>query len=244
MGDDKNNWVIARQRGRIISGIILILVGSLFFARKLGMEFPDWIFSWPMFFIALGFYVGGKHNFSNPSWLILVALGSILMIERFYPSIQIHEFFWPVVLIAIGAFLIVKPRKNKYARWINAKEMANCVSSETNENRIEILAVMGGVKKVVLSKDFIGGEINCVMGGAEINLTQADILGTAVLEINNVFGGTKLLVPANWEVQSEVAVVLGGVEDKRSQHANNSLELKRLILKGNCIFGGIDIKSY
>ncbi len=245
MEEYKNNWAKAHQRGRIISGIILIIVGSLFFARKLGIEFPDWLFSWPMFFISLGFYVGGKHNFSNPSWLILVGLGSVLMLERFYPSIQIHEFFWPVVLIAIGAFLIVKPRRNRYARWMNAKEMANCMSSETNENKIEINAVMGGVKKVVLSKDFSGGEVNCVLGGAEINLTQADMLGTAVIEINNVFGGTKLVVPANWEVQSEVMVVLGGVEDKRPRVSDNlSANMKRLVLKGNCIFGGIDIKSY
>ncbi|MCF8253071.1 MAG: cell wall-active antibiotics response protein [Bacteroidia bacterium] len=251
--DDQNNSFEERHRkGRVLSGIILIIVGALFFARKLGVFFPDWLFSWPMFLVALGIYIGAKHNFKSPGWIFVTGFGLAFLTERFYPEIRIHEFFWPIFLIVMGAFIIFKPFR-KHRKWEKAYGGYNqqdytqgCgIATETNENKININAVMGGVKKIVLSKDFQGGEINCVMGGAEINLTQADINGKATLEINNVFGGTKLIVPANWNVDSDVMVVLGGVEDKRpvSRDTQNSQE-KTLLLTGSCVFGGIDIKSY
>ena len=47
------------------------------------------------------------------------------------------------------------------------------------------------------------------MGGAELNLMQADIHEQVFLEINNVFGGTKLIVPAHWYIKNEVSAVFG-----------------------------------
>lgn len=240
------------RRGSIIGGLILVITGALFFAKKLGVELPDWIFSWGMFFVTLGIYTGAKHNFRNPGFLILVAIGSALLIERIYPGMSISEFFWPGLLIVIGGFLIFKPyRKKRFLEGENYTTQyqnydSSCMqATETNENLVNITAIMGGVKKIVLSKDFKGGEINCVMGGAEVNFTQADIHGKASIEINNILGGTKLIVPANWEVISDAMVIMGGVEDKRPlmPDAQRAVE-KTLYIKGVCVFGGIDIKSY
>ena len=43
-----------------------------------------------------------------------------------------------------------------------------------------------------------------------------------------------------------MVAIFGGVEDKRPQLADTSTvnPNKVLVLKGTCIFGGIDIKSY
>ncbi len=239
-----------QKQGRIIGGLIFILVGSLVFARKLGVMLPDWLFTWPMFLIAIGFYVGAKHNFKNPSWLVMVSIGLVFLMERFFPDIRIHEFFWPILLIAIGVFVIIKPNRPKHNFGegfgkSGASGMDCYTPTETNENKIEITAIMGGVKRIVISKDFQGGEINCVMGGAEINLTQADIQGRTILEVNNILGGTKLVIPANWEVISEAMVVLGGIEDKRPMiNESQRTPEKVLVIKGACVFGGIDIRSY
>jgi predicted membrane protein len=80
-------------------------------------------------------------------------------------------------------------------------------------------------------------------GGTDLNLSQSDINGVAVLDLTQVFGGTKLIVPSNWKVQSEVVAVFGGLDDKRRDLANPDPN-KVLVLKGTCIFGGIDIKSF
>ena len=83
-----------------------------------------------------------------------------------------------------------------------------------------------------------------VFGGTELNLTQADIQGSAVLELTTIFGGTKLIVPSNWSVKSEAVTIFGGIEDKRQIAQVIEHPEKKLILKGTVIFGGIDIKSF
>ena len=51
-----------RYRGkgmpRIWSGLLLIIAGVLLLAYKMGAPVPDWIFTWPLLFIALGLLTG------------------------------------------------------------------------------------------------------------------------------------------------------------------------------------------
>jgi predicted membrane protein len=58
-----------------------------------------------------------------------------------------------------------------------------------------------------------------------------------------VFGGTKIIVPANWTVHSEMVAIFGGIEDKRPPQLNVAAE-KVLVIVGTSLFGGIDIKSF
>jgi predicted membrane protein len=110
---------------------------------------------------------------------------------------------------------------------------------------IEATTVIGSVKKNIISKNFKGGEITTVLGGAEINLSQADFEGTVTLEITNVLGGTVLYVPANWEIHSQVDSVLGSIEDKRIIQNNIVADKNKiLVIKGSVVMGGIEIKSY
>ncbi len=94
-----------------------------------------------------------------------------------------------------------------------------------------------------MTKDFKGGEINTVFGGNDLDFSQADINGKAVLEVNVVFGGIKLIVPPHCRIQSEVDCVFASVEDKRHD-TNEVAENKILVLKGAVAFGSIEIKSY
>ncbi|MGV3589929.1 MAG: LiaF transmembrane domain-containing protein [Adhaeribacter sp.] len=105
-------------------------------------------------------------------------------------------------------------------------------------------SVFGGVKKNIISKNFQGGEIVTFLGGAEINLSQADIQGRVILDVTQVLGGTKIIVPPHWDVISEVAAVFGGVEDKRFLQAGVIDHNKILIIRGTSLLGGIDIRSY
>ena len=81
------------------------------------------------------------------------------------------------------------------------------------------------------------------MGGSEINLSQADINGTVVIDITQIMGGTKLIVPPNWEIRSNITSVFGNVEDKRQKERIMNPE-KVLVIDGTSLFGGIEIKNY
>jgi hypothetical protein len=82
------------------------------------------------------------------------------------------------------------------------------------------------------------------MGGSEIDLTQADFQGRIKIDTTNIFGGTKLIVPPTWDVQSDMVAIFGGVDDKRQISGVKLDPNKVLILDGTCMFGGIEIKSY
>ena len=96
----------------------------------------------------------------------------------------------------------------------------------------------------MLSKQFRGGEIVSFMGGSEIDLTQADFTGRITIDTTNIFGGTKLIVPPTWDVQSDITTVFGGVDDKRPVQGVQPDPNKVLILDGTCLFGGIEIRSF
>jgi len=109
---------------------------------------------------------------------------------------------------------------------------------------IDITSFMGSAQRIVVSKNFRGGDITCFMGGAEINLTQADISGPVVIDMTAVMGGVKLIVPPNWEVKSEVNTIMGGVEDKRQVQGKIIDFNKVLVLKGTAFMGGIELRSF
>ena len=69
--------------------------------------------------------------------------------------------------------------------------------------------------------------------------------GRAVLDVTQIMGGTKIVVPSNWNVKSEMATaILGGIDDKRIIQPGSVDPNKVLIIKGTSILGGIDIRSY
>ncbi|HEY2648394.1 MAG TPA: DUF5668 domain-containing protein [Puia sp.] len=113
----------------------------------------------------------------------------------------------------------------------------------SSEDFIDATTILGGIHKNILSKNFKGGDITIFMGGAEINLSQADIQGTASLDITQIMGGTKIIIPPHWEVRSQLTSVFGNIEDKRTNIGHTDPN-KVLIIDGSSVFGGIEIRNY
>jgi predicted membrane protein len=116
--------------------------------------------------------------------------------------------------------------------------------NSTREDYIDATSVLGSTHRIVVSKNFKGGDITCFMGGAEIDMSQADINGTVVLDVTTIMGGAKLIVPTNWEVKPEITNVMGGVEDKRQVQGKIIDFNKVLVLKGTSFMGGIELRSF
>ncbi|MBS1563573.1 MAG: hypothetical protein JST39_04255, partial [Bacteroidetes bacterium] len=114
---------------------------------------------------------------------------------------------------------------------------------DNNEDFIDSVSVFGGVRKVIMSKNFRGGEATSFMGGTELDFSQADINGVVVLELTQVMGGAKLIVPGHWSIRNEVNAVLGGVDDKRQLNVTADPN-KTLVLKGTSFLGGLEISNF
>jgi predicted membrane protein len=223
--------------GRLWAGLIVVIVGLVFLAEALDVDVPDWLFSWKMLIIGIGLYVGAKQSFKPGGWLIPVAIGIVFIADEYIQDLYLKPYLIPAIIIGIGLYIIFKPKKGSQP-WKGA------VYTETNsESQWESVSIFGGNKNVI-SKDFRGGEMVTIFGGSELNMTQADINGVVTIEVVQIFGGTKLIVPANWKIRtSELVSIFGGTDDKRQLNANQD-DNKVLNLKGVSIFGGIDIRSY
>jgi predicted membrane protein len=234
--------------GRVFAGLIVILIGGLFLVREVGVNIPDWIFNWPMILIAIGVFIGVRHSFRGPAWFIMIALGTLFMVDDLVPDISLRNYIWPIALIAVGLIIIFRPkRSDRESRWRSRwEDKTTSNEPQSTDELLDSVNIFGGIKKNIISKNFRGGEVTTIFGGSELNLTQADVTGKIELEVTQIFGGIKLIVPPHWKIQSEELVsIFGGVDDKRPIQANPSYEdQKVLVLKGTNIFGGIDIKSY
>lgn len=253
-----------RNEGRVWVGIFILIIGGLLMARAAGvLHFPPWFFTWPMLLIGIGVLTGIRHRFRNIGWLFPVAIGGIFLADRISPDLAFRPYFWPALVIAIGLLIIFRPkgvhypRHNHRARWrdetIPRNENVTAPTTSSTyyasdydsdpSDKVDITAIFGGVKKNVISKNFRGGDVTAFMGGAEINLTQADFVGKASVDCFNMFGGTKLIIPPDWDIQSEVVAIFGGIDDKRPPMPHSEPR-KVLVLDGTCMFGGIEIKSF
>jgi hypothetical protein len=283
--------------GKLIVGLLLLVLGVGFLFDQLDFFFiPHWLFSFPVWVVIWGLYMGAKQNFRNSFWMVMVLVGSAWLLNEIFPDYHIHNLVWPMALIAFGIWLITRRKqqgtfkddkwgkkwKNEFdENWARKQYGANPVepiitpvtpvepltdesttnpagSTSTNippiggptnqaqyrgDDYLDAVSIFGGVKKIILSKDFKGGEIVNVFGGAELDFTQANIQGRVVIDITQIFGGTKIIVPSNWQVVSDLAAVFASVDDKRINRGPLDND-KILVLKGVSIFAGVDVRSY
>jgi predicted membrane protein len=145
----------------------------------------------------------------------------------------------------------------EYTEDHNAKRQQNTANAAANEQQnfsnsnydynqdvLNTTSIFSGVIKIVNSKNFKGGDIVTILGGADINLAQADMQSPAVIDLTVVMGGVKLIVPSDWEIKNNVTCLLGGVEERRPAIYPTTGEKKLLVLKGTVIMGGIDIRNF
>jgi len=241
------------NNGHIWTGAFLLVIGSVALAKSFGADLPAWLFTWQMLVIAIGLFIGFRHGFRSAGWFIPVLIGGAFLANEYFLDGQLRKHLWPLILIAIGIIFILRPRRMSCRdRWKarNTGDMAPVQpmaddASYSQDDFLDTTAIFGGTKKIILSKNFKGGDIVNVFGGSEINLAQADMINEATIEVTTIFGGATLVVPSNWSVKSEAVTIFGGIQDKRSiSPVSEAGPNKVLVIKGTVIFGGIEIKSF
>lgn len=227
-------------------GVFIIIIGVLFLAHTFEIPIPSWVLSWPMFIVGVGLLIGLNNKFRDWTWLIVTGIGCIFLVDKIAGyDVRMSSIIFPALLIALGIRMLRKPKAKRVHQFDEESgSFTELLKDESLDDRLELIAIFAGNKKIMVSKNFKGGEIVSVFGGNEINLSKCDINGRVKLEIVQVFGGTKLVVPANWKIQSEIVSVFGGLDDKRNLIDFNSDDSKVLVIEGVSILAGIDIRSF
>ncbi|WP_316806642.1 LiaF transmembrane domain-containing protein [Pedobacter agri] len=243
-----------KSSGRVLSGLVIIIIGLAFLLDNIGLNIPHWVFSFWTFLIALGIFIGVRRNFKGVGWLILILIGVYQTVDDMGFDFDVSKYALGFGLVIIGAFLILKPKdkksfkdnlKSEFGGEVGEDAKFNASDKNANSNDIiDVTAVFGGSNQTVYSKNFRGGDITTVFGGADIIMTQADFNDSVSLDVTAVFGGIKLIVPPNWAIKSNVSAIFGSVEDKRGHMLPIDQMQKTLILDGTVLFGGIEIKSF
>lgn len=259
--------------GIIIVGIgAILLAGRLGLDWLFPHWIFNWRNMWPMMLIVVGLIIGGNSNFKNPASYILLCIGSFFLLRNI-THIDLGAFVWPVIIIGIGLWLLLANGKrgaampppdnlHRYHKRSAQYEWDKRVSAAaddtatgeagppengsngfSSDDYVKSTAVFSEVRKTVISKRFRGGEIVNIFGGTDINLIQADIHHPIVIDVFQLFAGTKIIVPAHWKIQSEVVSVFGEVDDRRFTQGVPHDEQKVVYIKGTSIFGGITIKN-
>lgn len=229
-------------------GAIIIAVGAFILIDRMDMYyFPRWIFSIGSFFIVLGLIIGLKKKFNGIGWIVLMFIGGFFLLREI-PDVpyQFRRLIFPIGLITVGVFVLMRSligagaREARKTSWNSDGLVTDDLGGE---DFFDITTIFGSSKRRVFSKIFKGGQITSIFGGSDIDLTQADIEGTVVIDVVQLFGGVKLIIPSNWELKSDVTAVFGGLEDKRAVTTSSGSN-KKLVVTGFVMFGGVDIKSY
>lgn len=218
---------------RYLPGLILVLLGvgfllDSFNVAEFGQLFSDW---WPLVVVMLGF-IGLFSNLSRPFWpLIIISAGVLLQLRELGRlDFTVFGLIVPVVLIGIGVSLLpLGDRLNK--------------QQKVSKDSVDASAIFAGVEIRNKSQNFVGGNINAVFGGVDLDLRDSDIKkgAKASVDIFVAFGGVGLKIPEGWCVQASVTPLFGGVENKAAQ--SDAKNAPVLYIRGTCLFGGVEIKN-
>ncbi len=225
---------------RIVLAGFLIIIGIVLLLRNLDLlpGVPDYIFSWPMLMVLIGTYILLTKQRIIPS-LIFIGIGLYFLLPDIVGVYISHLWMlWPLILIAIGISMVLRGRPSYHDHRFKSG------SKESDTDFVDIISIFSGNEKIISSQEFKGGKITNIFGGTEVNLLNAKLAqGNDYLDIATIFGGTTIIVPANWNVKVDIVSVFGGFADKREIKETNFSE-PVLFIKGVSIFGGGEIKSH
>ncbi len=230
--------------GGVFMGGAFILAGTAFLLDRLGylpVEVDSVWSLWPALLVwggLVNFLLWGRGG--SPGWgLGLTAAGALLLADNLGTVDLRWGLIWPALIIAAGVAIV-------WGTFFHKKSSHGKEKGEISAGRFETNIVMGAREDTVTSREFEGGSISCAMGGLELDLRGAELLGEeATLDVKVVMSGVTLFVPPHWEIVSRCTPVLGGVENKARRPgapAVEGLPVKRLVITGSIVMGGLEIR--
>jgi len=186
------------------------------------------------------------------SWLLLNTLGIL--------RIGFWDLFWPLLLMFIGVRLITRSRSVAHTSGLPGTDAGasnlgagasnlGAGASNPGAGASNLFALLGENKRSLENEPFRGAHMTAILGGCTLDLRLAVLAPgqEALVDVFAIMGGIEIAVPSGWTVVSDVAPVLGGVEDKRLPSLPTDPTVgaaaPRLVIRGMVMLGGMTIKS-
>jgi hypothetical protein len=215
------NW------GRLFFGVLIVAVGTLLLLDNAdvldaGEVIGNW---WPAVVILAGILTFAANPRHWPVALIVTGVGVAFLLSNL-DIVDIGNIIIPAAIILVGLLVI-------FGRGLGSRTEVG--------DRINSFNVFSGSELASHSKQFKGGSVSAVFGGAEIDLRDSLPAPDAELDIFAAFGGVEIRVPDGWQVQVRGMPLFGGIENAT---VKDSLPADAPVLPINAtvLFGGLEIK--
>jgi hypothetical protein len=220
-----------RLTPRLVLGLSVMAAGAVLLLDQVGLVRADNLFRlWPVILIGVGLAKLTQPAESRRGAVVWLIVGGGLLAANL--DLIRSRGLWALILMAVGGHIA----------WRAMLPRGRGGPGEDVSSTFDLFAFMAGVTRSGTSPDFRGGSVTAIMGGCEIDLTQASVMPgqSAVVDCFTIWGGIEIKVPRDWEVVNQAVALLGGIEDK----SQRPLEARgRLVVTGLVIMGGVEIKN-
>ena len=213
--------------GRLFFGLLVVAVGVILLLDNAGTLDAWEIFStwWPAVVILAGVLTFAANPRHWPVALIITAVGTAFLLSNL-GVVDAGEFIIPAAIIGVGLLVL-------FGRGMGSRTEAG--------DRVNSFNVFSGSELASHSKQFQGGSISAIFGGAEVDLSDAAPAADAQLDVFTAFGGVELKVPEGWQVAVKGLPLFGGIENATVKDTL-AADAPKLSVSATVLFGGLEIK--
>ncbi len=215
------NW------GRLFFGAVIVAVGTVLLLDNADVIDAGDVFSiwWPAVVILAGIltYVANPRHW--PVALIITLAGLAWLLSNL-DIVDLGDLILPAAIILIGILVI-------FGRGLGTRTEAG--------DRVNSFNVFSGSEIASHSKEFTGGSVTAVFGGAEVDLRDALPTADAQLDVFTAFGGIEIRVPQGWQVSVKGLPLFGGIDNITAKEQLPA-DAPVLPVSATALFGGIEIK--
>jgi hypothetical protein len=215
------NW------GRLFFGLLIVAVGTVLLLDNAGVLAAGEIFGtwWPAIVVLAGILTFAANPRHWPVALIITAVGLAFLLSNL-DIVDLGNFIIPAAIILVGLLVL-------FGRGLGARTEAG--------DRVNSFNVFSGSEIASHSKQFQGGSISALFGGAEVDLRDTLPAPGAELDVFAAFGGVEVTVPQGWNVVTRGLPLFGGIDNVTAKEAV-AAEAPTLAVNATVLFGGLEIK--
>ncbi len=216
--------------GRALVGTGFIALGTVLLLDRAdvldaGSVVADW---WPVLLLVAAVLELAARPPRRIAATVFAVLGLLLLAATTdVVSGSVLALVWPLGAIALGAWLLVR--------------RPGTAAGASVADTVDTTVLFSGRKIVSGSRDFRGGTVTAVFGGIELDLTGAQIEGSADLEVVALFGGVDVTVPPGWLVLMDGPAIFGGYENHVPPPP--VADAPTLRIRATALFGAAEVKA-
>lgn len=215
----KNNRIY-----RVGVGLLILLLGFDILLKNFGIYMFDWLFSWHMFLLALGLFIGVKKNFTGGGWLALVLIGGYFTLQDI-TDWNFGRFALPLGLTILGLYLILAPKRDRPWRRAPKNPVTDFTSSEPSTDP--------NIQAGLTGDSTAAGQPR----SAEETYFAPNPSDHDVIDSVHVFSGAHQIIASKNLKGGEVVAVFGGCDLNLTQASFEGTIVIDII----AIFGGVKI---